>query len=531
MTLPIAFVLAVSAVFLPAATIALVIRRSVPPSIDPDTHGAGDAVPAPDVIPPAVVDVLTGGFVVEDDALPATIVDLAARGAVVVQAGPGSRVRLGARGAFDGGVLTDFERRVADRIRANSSPDGWATTEVFSGRHGVVSRRWWRRFVIDVLDHAGRLGLVRRRFGVGSLVAVWMAIVAGAASATTVTWRWKGWSGGADLDAPVGFVGMMAWVGVLGLAVVGVRLFRNTARVPTPLGMGEAVAWLAVRERMADDAEVAHGSATRPSRDLATAIALGLAPTARRELPLETDHDRHVWSTASGSWRRVRVRYVSLRPHWGYAPWWAVLTGGLQAVAFGCLHVAAMLVADDRLDLARSGLVDDAAGDLRGIRLVALVVAGVAAPGAAFGVLSCVAGVIDHVSVRTVEGVVIARRTLTTGHRVPHGLRWLLWSGRDLRAVHDRVRHHVAVDGGGRDVVLAHQVGPAMFRDIRTGARVRLRVTPLLGHVREVVEVAPPAESDDARAHGLIDESGASIDSGPSVGDVDIGDEPHAGVG
>jgi hypothetical protein len=383
----------------------------------------------------------------------------------------------------------------------------------------VVSRRWWRGFVVDVVAHARRLGLTRRRYGMRRLASVWCSVAVGVAAAGLITARWGGWSGRSDLDGAVGFVGMMSWAAVVGLAVVAVGLTRSTAESPTELGLVASARWLGVRSLAAAGVGSTRPSATAPTAELARATALGLAPGVVAELPLETDHDRHTWSDATGSWRRVRVRFLSTRPHWGHSPRWAILSGGLQAIAFGSLHVAAMLVADDHLDLVGSDAFGEVTGDLRGIRLVALLIAGIVAPAALFGLASSIVGVVDGVvdlsSPRHVEGVVIARRRLTTGHRMPAALRWLLWSGRDLRTTSQRVRYHVAVDDGRSRRVIAHQVSAVTFDAIRPGARVRLRVTPLLGHVSDVVEITPPRPS---------------LEIGPALGDADVGDEPHAGV-
>src|SRR5690606_39188025 len=68
--------------------------------------------------PPAVVDLLTGGFAVDDDAVPATLVDLAARGWFDIDE-TGGAVRLTARSGGRG-ELTRYEDRVRRHVEAKT---------------------------------------------------------------------------------------------------------------------------------------------------------------------------------------------------------------------------------------------------------------------------------------------------------------------------------------------------------------------------------------------------------------------------
>src|SRR5712691_8136681 len=87
-------------------------RRPAKPSVGPATLDLGPE-------PPAVVNFLTHGFRVTPDAIPATLLDLAARGVVRLEhRGPDSFVcRLG--GPADG--LAAYEQRVVSLLRERLS--------------------------------------------------------------------------------------------------------------------------------------------------------------------------------------------------------------------------------------------------------------------------------------------------------------------------------------------------------------------------------------------------------------------------
>ena len=126
----------------------------------PLSHAAGAPGRAEDarprLEPPAVASFLVHGFRVTDDAVPATLIDLAARNVVdIEERGPGVfYVRLRAPGDVP---LTAYERRVLDHLRQNAR-DGAART----GRH--QSARWRRGFVAEVVaDCPGARAVARRR--------------------------------------------------------------------------------------------------------------------------------------------------------------------------------------------------------------------------------------------------------------------------------------------------------------------------------------------------------------------------------
>lgn len=453
---------------------------------------------------PALVDLLTGGFAVDDDAVPATAVDLAARGWLDIEE-IGGAVRL--RPRTGSGDLTRYEHRVLRHVESKSI-DGVAPAAVLTIGPAGASERWWRGFVREVNRHGRDLGLCRRRYHVRHLAVAWAGIAVGWVSAMAVGSGSRGSEPDRDGDALVGLIASVTWVGVLGLTYLAGRMTRSDAQAETDAGMHAASRWLGVRAQMA--AADSFGRAPAASvaiwdRNLAYATAMGLAPVVLRQLPFETEHDRHAWSRATGQWRRVDVRYLALRPAWGQSPWSTAISGAVQAAFLGLLAGGGYLVADDRLDL--TSLPEP---NQRIARLAGLVVAGVAASGALYALLKFTLGVLDLFPRRTIEGEVVRRRELKTGHRLPRIVQWLMWSGQDehgeRREHRRRTRHHIAVDDGSDDSIVAHQVRPQLFRSVGQGARVRMKVSPLLGYVTEITLLSPPPRREPAVAHELVED-------------------------
>lgn len=521
MSISVAALVGLVAVGVPAVAIGYVWLTTRPPtpSTGPSSMDLGPE-------PPAIVDLLTGGFAVEDDAVPATAVDLASRRWLDIEE-TGGNVRLRLRTGRD--ELTTYEQRVLRHIESKAS-DGVAPAGVLTLGPEGASERWWKGFIREVNRHGRDLGLCRRRYHLRHLATMWAAVAVGWLGTAVMGFRWRGWDQDRTLDSGVGLVATIAGVGVLGLSYLAGRLTRSDAQAETEAGLAAASRWLGVRNHLAASGSFEQAPAASVAiweRNLGYATALGLAPVVLRQLPFETEHDRQAWSHATGQWRRVKVRYLALRPAWGQAPWSTALGGLIQAAVMGFFAVIAFMVADDEFDL--SSLPDSSQ---RTIRLAALAVSAVAAIGAAFAALKVVLGVADLFRRRVVEGEVVRRRKLRTGHRLPKVVQWLIWSRRDqngLRRDHRRrTRYHVAVDDGTRDSIVAHQVRSKIFAQAPQGSRVRMKVSPLLGYVSEIEMLSPPPRSNEAPvAHELVEDltgkAGAAI--GAVVGRLaDVGE-------
>ncbi len=119
------------------------------------------ASPTPDLgdEPPAVVNLVGNGWELNEDAVEATLLDLAARGAVEVEeAGDGSyqlRLRKG-----DDLRLTAYEERVLDLVERRAR-DGVVPAGALTTGPTQHSRGWWRSFTGEVVADAQRRDLSR----------------------------------------------------------------------------------------------------------------------------------------------------------------------------------------------------------------------------------------------------------------------------------------------------------------------------------------------------------------------------------
>src|SRR5262245_34712430 len=107
---------------------------------------------------PAVVDLLTGGFEVDDDSVPATVVHLAARRWFAIEDyGDDTIIRTRTSRPPNDSLLA-YEKRVLDHIEHHAIDTVVPTRVLTIGPQGV-SDRWFRNYADEVTDHAQRLGL------------------------------------------------------------------------------------------------------------------------------------------------------------------------------------------------------------------------------------------------------------------------------------------------------------------------------------------------------------------------------------
>jgi hypothetical protein len=182
---------------------------------------------------PAVVDLLTNDWRVTPDAVPATLLDLAARGFVDLdQHGEGRTVCRVRRTA--GGSLASYERMVLDHV-ARLAVEGVVPAQALTTGPQDASARWWRSFKEAVVDDARARGLTRDRWSrpVERLLRLAAVVPTGVAVllANAVI--------GLNLGTVV--AGGMVWVALTGL----VKRFRDQR--DTPAGAEAAAGWLGVR--------------------------------------------------------------------------------------------------------------------------------------------------------------------------------------------------------------------------------------------------------------------------------------------
>jgi hypothetical protein len=374
---------------------------------------------------------------VTDDAVPATVIDLAARTVVdIEQRGPGVfYVRL--REAADAS-LTRYERRVLDHLRA-SAHDGVVPAEALTTGPQAESACWMRGFVSGVVSDAQARGLSREAVG-GAVFSV----LTGAAIVPAAL-VWAAWEFQAGLVAFFAAVALLGWIR------------KRHPQRETPAGMEAASRWLGVGAELAENPVFATHSPLQVElwdRLLAYGAALGVASGASRPLPMGVESDTEAWTAYGGRWRRVRVSYPRYwPPGWGADPILALLVGLGLVVGFGLVLYTSALAF---LDAGVFGVVPF------GVSCVALVI----------GVAVVVMGASDWRTAVEVTGPILRLRTF----------------GDD-----DKSRHYVAVDDGESDTIRAWKVNPRHYQGLEQGDVVTARLTRNLRCVRWIIRAEAAA--------------------------------------
>jgi len=405
--------------------------------------------------PPAVVDLLTNGWRVTPDAIPATLLDLAARDYVdLEQHGPGRTVCRVRRASGDG--LERYERMVLDHV-AGLAVDGVVPAEALTTGPQDQSARWWWAFQGAVVDDARERGLARDRWSAPVKAFLRAAAVVPAGLGVLLANAAEGLSFGT-----IG-AGLVIWL----VLTSSFRLFGDQR--DTPVGAEAAARWLGVRDYLGRNEvfpTLPPASVAIWDRYLGYGAALGVATAALRGLPMGAEDDHRAWSSYGERWRLVKVRYSRAGFTWGRTPVLAALVGLAQAGA-GYLAL--------RLMLGVRGWTDGFPGTDRAagwVRAGATVLAVAALLVAAWGAWTVLRAVLDLASRRQVEGQVVRRRAYSRGN--------------------DKTDHFMAVDTGRSDKLKAWLVPAATYARFREGAVVRATVGPRLGHVFQIELVSAP---------------------------------------
>ncbi len=399
--------------------------------------------------PPAVVDLLTNDWRVTADAIPATLLDLAARDYVdLEQYGPGRTVCRVRRTSGEG--LEAYERMVLDHV-AGLAVDGVVPAEALTTGPQDQSSRWWRAFQRAVVGDARERGLARDRWS-GSAKAFLRAAALVPAGLGVL---YANAAGGLDFGT-IG-AGLVIWV----VLTSAIKLFGDQR--DTPAGAEAAARWLGVRDYLGRNEvfpTLPPASVAIWDRYLGYGAALGVATAAVHALPMGAEDDHRAWSAFGGRWRVVKVRYPRLGFAWGRKPPLAFLVGLVEAVA-GYVGL--------RLMLGLRGWTDgyaEADQAARWVRTASTLLAVAALLLAGWGVWTMLRAVLDLVSRREVEGQVVRRRSYSRGN--------------------DKLDHFMAVDSGRSDKIKAWLVPAAVYGRFREGGVVRATIGPRLGHVFRV---------------------------------------------
>ena len=381
--------------------------------------------------PPAVANFLVHGFRVTDEAVPATLIDLAARNVVdIEERGPGVfYVRLRASGDAP---LTAYERRVLEHLR-RSAHDGVVPAGALTTGPQQEAARWSRGFVSEVVADAKARGLSRDAVG-GPVFGVLTAASAIPAALVAAAW---------EIDA-----GAVVIVGAI--ALLGWIKGRNAQR-ETPEGMAAASRWLGVRAELSENPVFAsHSPLTVELWDrlLAYGAALGVASGASRPLPMGVESDTDAWTAYGGSWRHVRISYPRYwPPGWGVDPTVALVAGA--AVVAGC-GLLLYLGAPTLLDAGVFGALP-------------LTIAGI---GVVVGVAVVLMAASDWRTAVEVTGPILRLRTF----------------GDD-----EKRRYYVAVDDGTSNTIRAWRVKSPRYEGLEQGQVITARLTRNLRCLRWVI--------------------------------------------
>jgi hypothetical protein len=444
---------------------------------------------------PAVVDLLTGGFEVDDDSVPATVVHLAARRWFSIEDyGDNTIIRTRSSRPPNDSLLP-YERRVLDHIERNAIDTTVPTQVLTIGPQGV-SDRWFRSYASDVTDHAQRLGLCVDRWTWATRSLSWLLVAVAIAPA----WIVADHSDTTDESAHWTTLGnIVLGAAFVVAAMVGILAWRTTragAQRDTPAGVEAASHWMGVRDFYRNTGEFTNKSAASVAiwdQHLAYATAMGLAHRVQEQIPFETESDRHAWSRATGQWRRVKVSYHTARPGWGRHPAWMAVTGLFLAAVWSAVAYGAIWVADVKWRSDVDEYYTVTARQERWITLGATAVAVFAIVWVAWMVMRFLCGCTDLFRQRIVEGDLVRRRER---------------GGGDDNAP----TYYLAVDAATAtnrvdDTILAYRVRSGIYHQTAQGSRVRLVVTPLLGYVKSVETLVPApdrpasmADSPDAAA-------------------------------
>lgn len=426
------------------------------PPVGPDTTELGPESPA-------VVNLLTHDWRVTAEAVPATLLDLAARRHLDIEqvAGEHLIVRVTTQGEPPQD-LTSYERHVLRHLQS-LAVDGVVPAAALTTGPDQVSDSWWRTFRRAVVGDAQGAGLSRRRWP-ASTIGV---LTVGAALPGLLLFVTGRLSDGASL---VAILTLAACVGAVGVVLA---LGRSDAQRETAAGLRVASHWLGLRTPLEESSLIGEHSPAAVviyERRLAYAAALGVAPRAVAQLPLGAEDPKVAWSSVGGRWRRVRVGYPRFVLGWGTNP---LLATGVAVLA----AVAGVVVLRGVLGLGWAEPDEATPGGLVTAARVVVVLGAVVAVGLVAGaVATLVRSVPDLWQVDEVQGRVLRRRSRKVVKLNP-------WRRKE------KYRRYLAVDDGTRQEVRAWSVSVEQYGRASRGADVRVEVTPHLGHVRSLQTV------------------------------------------
>ena len=444
------------------------------PAAGPETTDLGDE-------PPAIVNLLANRWKVTSTAIPATLVDLAARRVLGIDLIAGDEYVVRIRdGDQTKEKLTDYERQVLDLVKSRATGGSCPAKALDLGEEGQA-KNFVNRFKKRVVSDARDRGLARNRWQIHdfAIIGVGLGIALGLfASSFALAHLFEdtgGSSSGSDQWSRSDwfYAAGAVWVAAM------VAVTRTQAIRDTELGKQVCARWLGVRNYFRHNHAFDHAQAASVvlwERNLSYGVALGAAHEAAHDIPLAPDDPDEAWSRAGGMWRQVRVEYPS-RFGYGASPG-GVLMGGLgRILLWGGLCFVALPVLLNVVYSIASDALNSGTGSTAQERQVFF---GIVLVFAAFASIVAV-----YLFVRFMAGLIRAWRGFSDMGKT------VIYEGQVVKVHEGRA----AVDDGKREELDAFAIGA--IRASR-GDKVRVTMTPHL-HFVKACEVAGSRAKDRRR--------------------------------
>ncbi|MBP2322031.1 hypothetical protein JOF56_002416 [Kibdelosporangium banguiense] len=255
--------------------------------------------------PPAIVNMAVNGWQMTDDAITATVVDLAARGVLTFGPDP-ERVTILLPEVIPSGLRT-YEQTLLQYLRSRAE-SGVVPAETLKDRPVDV----YDQFEREVDTEADAHGRVSRRWsGRQRAVLIFASLPPAVLTVSLVNWT-------KAADVYYGrwiLIGLLWWL----LALFAVRGLDPR---PTPPGAEMTARWLKYREFLRESPDI---ETARPAdlalwgRQLAYAAALGLAEVTFWLIPAGRDEKTIAWSNHQGGWQKIKIWYPWMLG-WGRSP-------------------------------------------------------------------------------------------------------------------------------------------------------------------------------------------------------------------
>ncbi|HTF10682.1 MAG TPA: hypothetical protein VK659_21170, partial [Asanoa sp.] len=465
----------------------LLITRSSLPAPTPATMDLGPE-------PPAVVNLLANRWTRPDeDAAEATLLDLAGRRYYEIRQASDdpvhSTIHVNPQPPA-GPDLLPFEQRLLSRIRA-AAVGGVVPLTALTFRDAGQAKGWARRFNAEVVAHARRLGLSRRRISKPQ-VTLLTTVAAAPAVAIAFALALQIERTAAPEDKGGGYGSMLVVIPIL-ISVFGYIAGRYRGERSTPAGREAAARWLGVRGWLAGHdafADLPPAAVMVWDRYLGYGAALHVAHAATAALDLGMGSKYLVWSSYGGSWRRVKVRYPRFFDRYGQRTAKLVKGGVIRlALGFGLAALSRTLpdVVPAKVGAFDSGFAgDDISTFTSPTRLVAALLATLLI---VWGLYRIVRATVDHHTPVEITGEVLwvsVWRSASQGEDSP-SIPWL---------------HHLAVDDGTTDRTVAWGLPSEWSRRSSPGDLVQISVRRW---ARRVVEIKVLREGGGHALHRGFD--------------------------